>query len=915
MARPLQNDWVGKVFISTVDPEPGNDENDSLGVGYYAQAGLFWLNSITDELFQCLDPALGAAVWQGGTHYSTAMNDIGELTGFVDHLNSTLTWDDISRTLTLTPNPSYTYYFKGQKRVVSVGVKTFTIPNVVGFYLFWLDSDGLLQGSLAGVVPSPMTGNCLVAGIYWNGTKALGLGDERHGAVMDWATHAYFHYYFHAQYKSGFALAHHETVLTSQNGNAEHHAKFQLGDGEVADEDLEFSIEHKDVIESTDYMKQHLGKTVTVASYNAGTRVVTMVGNHSFKAGQVVTFFTSGGVLRGTDTVVADTTNSNEITLTTGIGALIGTDVLKTFAKIAVWYRTGASGIWDTKTYTEANNEFPFIPGTVYPRYNSFGGGVWGLSDIGNSNYVAVWVFGTDLQDTPIVAILGQREDTNLTNAQDNNTFESISWGEIPNPEFKLLYRVIVRGRGSYGNTVKAALQHITDYRFSALTPSANFNTAQHSGLSGLDYENAGHTGFGRIAWTSALAPTVDNDGVDTAGIGRSFRVHDYWLQTDAVSGRVILWYASSITAGAAQWQETSNTIYAAVAPTANNDRIDTAGLGRSCFAGYLWIDTVLNTIHICRVDTATAAVWEIFFVVPTGVDHAIVRYDGTNNIQGSLAFIDDSGNLSITNGDIQVGDTHPTGTEVDLGLSSGNDETVGIVSSRADGAGNISIALDSNVNAASIDVDHELINVGWIDNAGVRTPVFIFKSGGIESYNPSGAELWGTQADGGTAVAVKAGSENVFSTAGSKLLRAMNGPSSHAFDVGFDGQVDYCRVADGSLYRLARLSEEVTIAAAATTTSTIQIPAGCIVRAVSCRVTVAIPTATAFDIGISGATTRYGTALSVALGTEWHGMDNPGLYYNAATSILITPNGTPATDVGRLKIVIFYEQAIPPQS
>lgn len=120
---------------------------------------------------------------------------------------------------------------------------------------------------------------------------------------------------------------------------------------------------------------------------------------------------------------------------------------------------------------------------------------------------------------------------------------------------------------------------------------------------------------------------------------------------------------------------------------------------------------------------------------------------------------------------------------------------------------------------------------------------------------------------------------------------------------------------ADGQTTNIKALTELTTIAAAATTDTTIQIPVGAIVLAVSCRVTVAIPTATAFDVGIAGATTRYSTAVLVAANTTSLGTDDGARPYPTATAIRITPNGTPGANTGRLRVTIHYIDVTPPTS
>jgi hypothetical protein len=107
---------------------------------------------------------------------------------------------------------------------------------------------------------------------------------------------------------------------------------------------------------------------------------------------------------------------------------------------------------------------------------------------------------------------------------------------------------------------------------------------------------------------------------------------------------------------------------------------------------------------------------------------------------------------------------------------------------------------------------------------------------------------------------------------------------------------------------------ELTTIAAAASTNVTTQIPNNFYVLAVSVRVTVAIPTAATFSIGVSGATTRYGTGISTAINTT--SVNSAAVsFYAAATTLIITPNLTPGTNVGRVRVTIHGMELGAPQS
>jgi hypothetical protein len=119
---------------------------------------------------------------------------------------------------------------------------------------------------------------------------------------------------------------------------------------------------------------------------------------------------------------------------------------------------------------------------------------------------------------------------------------------------------------------------------------------------------------------------------------------------------------------------------------------------------------------------------------------------------------------------------------------------------------------------------------------------------------------------------------------------------------------------AHGQALAIQTLEELTTIAAAANTDTTIQIPAGAIVLAVSVRVTVAIPTAATFDVGVAGATTRYGTGIAVAANTTNAGTATP-LQYAAAAAIRITPDLTPGAATGKVRVTIHYIAVSAPTS
>lgn len=113
---------------------------------------------------------------------------------------------------------------------------------------------------------------------------------------------------------------------------------------------------------------------------------------------------------------------------------------------------------------------------------------------------------------------------------------------------------------------------------------------------------------------------------------------------------------------------------------------------------------------------------------------------------------------------------------------------------------------------------------------------------------------------------------------------------------------------ANGQAINIQSLTELTTIAAAATTDTAIQIPAGAVVLAVSVRVTVVIPTAATFTVtSATGGTTFNTAAVAVAANTTDAGTKAGAFYQSAASAIRITPNLTPGANSGRVRVTIHY--------
>lgn len=118
-------------------------------------------------------------------------------------------------------------------------------------------------------------------------------------------------------------------------------------------------------------------------------------------------------------------------------------------------------------------------------------------------------------------------------------------------------------------------------------------------------------------------------------------------------------------------------------------------------------------------------------------------------------------------------------------------------------------------------------------------------------------------------------------------------------------------------------LEELLTIAASANSNGTANLlPANSLIDAVLGRVTVAIPTATTFNVGDATQAARFASGVAVAVNTTFVGTlhqnpavasDNLGPRQTAVANIRVTPSATPANANGRVRLQSVVTQFVPP--
>jgi len=153
-------------------------------------------------------------------------------TGFSTLEETSLSFDNETRTFTLVDNGDGFSYWRQTRQVTKSGNQTVVIPNSSGLHYIYFDSNDDLVSSQevwsfdGSVVP--------VATVYWDpqGSGYL-LHEERHGVSMSWATHKFINNTIGVAYDSGL-------TGTFNNDNT-----FVVTAGKIYDCDLEISIEEQ----------------------------------------------------------------------------------------------------------------------------------------------------------------------------------------------------------------------------------------------------------------------------------------------------------------------------------------------------------------------------------------------------------------------------------------------------------------------------------------------------------------------------------------------------------------------------------------------------------------------------------------------------------------------------------------------
>lgn len=106
-------------------------------------------------------------------------------------------YNETTRTFTLTPNNDYFVFWAGRKKFTKTSPQSVTWNNVTGYYYFYFDTSGVLQSILASSITEGIFLQSAICGlIYWNATEGKAIVqavDEQHGIDIRPSVHARLH--------------------------------------------------------------------------------------------------------------------------------------------------------------------------------------------------------------------------------------------------------------------------------------------------------------------------------------------------------------------------------------------------------------------------------------------------------------------------------------------------------------------------------------------------------------------------------------------------------------------------------------------------------------------------------------------------------------------------------------------------
>jgi hypothetical protein len=232
----------------------------------------------------------GGGLTQGELNLLQGAKETGEPTGFVDRSQSSIAFDDSSRTITISPvHGEFIVWVKAKRFVIREPVSV-QIPDTTGLYFIFFDTEGNIGYQTDYFY---WDSEAPAAYIYWDAVAKTCpyLADERHGIVLDWQTHEYLHRTRGASFANGFAIS---NYTIDGDNSLDSSAQFDLNGGTFFDEDLQIDITHSETPNHELFEQDLKGPAQCRVFYKIGTiwKLDTAT-NFAFKLGVLRPYYNS----------------------------------------------------------------------------------------------------------------------------------------------------------------------------------------------------------------------------------------------------------------------------------------------------------------------------------------------------------------------------------------------------------------------------------------------------------------------------------------------------------------------------------------------------------------------------------------------------------------------------------------------
>lgn len=170
------------------------------------------------------------------------------------------------------------------------------------------------------------------------------------------------------------------------------------------------------------------------------------------------------------------------------------------------YYRTGASGY--IRKVDDSTTPVYLVSNLI--QLNPYSGGTYSLVNMTLNKFGAYWVVHTTDFNEPVKIFLGQSESDSLNNAIEDNGILSMNFGQIPLPEIKVAYRVIVK---QLAISPYYSIEQVDSFVVDPSLGTPSDPATSHGALSGLaDDDHTQYYNSTRLATykTTTLDPLFD---------------------------------------------------------------------------------------------------------------------------------------------------------------------------------------------------------------------------------------------------------------------------------------------------------------------------------------------------------------------------------------------------------------------